>query len=248
MIQLIPFILILSLGFVSCTRTANKTGPLLEYPPITTDVLIGDEVRGQGTRAELFGFIRWGDRGRATFNSHPQELEKGDRIVKHSMQSAVYNALDGQPDQFLLDPHFHTVEHNFLIFKTATTEVVGRRAKNHNYRQVKRFNTDKTETLLLEDAPQTVSIKRGNLSPTTLTTSGNIKPFVSQSVRLYEGTPSNYRDDPNYYPVGARHDFRTFENPRYQDDSPTYQAKESPFQSLAERVRAINRNISVFSE
>ena len=60
------------------------------------------------------------------------------------MQSAD-DALDGQPDNFIVDPHFHTVEHNFLLFKTATTEVVGRKAKNDNYRQVKRFNTDGTK-------------------------------------------------------------------------------------------------------
>ena len=58
-------------------------------------------------------------------------------VVKQSMQSAVYDALEGQPDHFILDPHFHTVEHNFLVFKTAKTQVVGRKAKHDNYRQEK---------------------------------------------------------------------------------------------------------------
>ena len=57
----------------SCTRTANKTGPLTPYPEITSDIEIGDEVRGEGTRAELLGFIRWGDPGRASFRAHAQE-------------------------------------------------------------------------------------------------------------------------------------------------------------------------------
>ena len=134
----------------SCTRSANKTGPLVSYPEITNDIEIGESVRGEGTRAELLGFIRWGDPGRASFRAHDQEYELGGAVVQQSMQSAVYKALDGEPDHFIIDPHFHTVEHNFLIFKTAKTQVVGRRATNKNYRQVKRFNTDDTNTLLIE--------------------------------------------------------------------------------------------------
>jgi hypothetical protein len=61
------------------------------------------------------------------FRARPQEHDLGGAVVKQSMQSAVYKALDGQPDHFIVDPHFHTVEHNFLIFKTAKTQVVGRR-------------------------------------------------------------------------------------------------------------------------
>tara|TARA_Y100000588_G_scaffold366808_1_gene432907 strand:+ start:204 stop:839 length:636 start_codon:yes stop_codon:yes gene_type:complete len=142
-----------------CTRIASKTGPLTPYPEITSDIQIGEEVRGEGTRAELLGFIRWGDPGRATFRSHMQEHQAGGirgvadalggGVVKQSMQSAVYKALDGEPDNFIVDPHFHVVEHNFLVFRTATTKVVGRKAKHTNYRQVKRFNSDNTETLPL---------------------------------------------------------------------------------------------------
>ena len=104
--------------FSSCTRTANKTGPLTPYPEITAHIDIGEQVRGEGTRAELLGFIRWGDPGRATFEARPQENALGGKVVEQSMQSAVYDALDGQPDNFIVDPHFHTVEHNFLLFKT----------------------------------------------------------------------------------------------------------------------------------
>jgi hypothetical protein len=164
-------------SFSSCTRTANKTGPLTPYPEVTADINIGEQVRGEGTRAELLGFIRWGDPGRATFEARPQEHALGGKVVEQSMQSAVYDALEGQPDNFIVDPHFHTVEHNFLVFKTATTQVVGRKAKHDNYRQVKRFNTDGTETLRLEDAPQEAS---------RLTTTPKIKPEVMSSVQLYD--------------------------------------------------------------
>ena len=68
----------------SCTRTANKTGPLTPYPEITADIDIGEQVRGEGTRAELLGFIRWGDPGRATFEARPQENALGGKVVKQS--------------------------------------------------------------------------------------------------------------------------------------------------------------------
>ena len=172
----------------SCTRTANKTGPLIPYPEVTADIDIGEQIRGEGTRAELLGFIRWGDPGRATFEARPQEHALGGKVVKQSMQSAVYDALDGQPDNFIVDPHFHTVEHNFLVFKTATTQVVGRKAKHDNYRQIKRFNTDGTETLSLDDAPQEVVIRRNGSEASRLTTTPKIKSEVMSSVQLYDSS------------------------------------------------------------
>ena len=102
------------------------------------------------------------------------------------MQSAVYDALEGQPDHFILDPHFHTVEHNFLLFRTAKTEVVGRMAKHTNYRQVKRFNTDDTKTLPLEKAPQTYTVDRNGREATKIVTSGNITPYVTDSAKVID--------------------------------------------------------------
>ena len=184
---IIPFLSgIILVMFSSCTRTANKTGPLTPYPEVTADIEIGEQVRGEGTRAELLGFIRWGDPGRATFTARQQERDLGGAVVKQSMQSAVYDALDGQPDHFIVDPHFHTVEHNFLVFKTAKTSVVGRKAKHDNYRQVKKYNSDKTDTLLLENSPQTITIDRNGREATKLVTSGNITPSVSDSVKVFD--------------------------------------------------------------
>ena len=177
------FILVM---FSSCTRTANKTGPLTPYPEVTADIEIGEQVRGEGTRAELLGFIRWGDPGRASFTARQQERDLGGAVVKQSMQSAVYDALEGQPDHFIVDPHFHTVEHNFLVFKTAKTSVVGRKARHDNYRQVKKYNSDKTDTLLLENSPQTITIDRNGREATKLVTSGNITPSVSDSVKVFD--------------------------------------------------------------
>ena len=68
-----------------CTRTANKTGPLTPYPEVTSDIEIGEQVRGQGTRAELLGFIRWGDTGRATFTARDQAVIHGSRVIHLSL-------------------------------------------------------------------------------------------------------------------------------------------------------------------
>lgn len=184
---LFPFILTMVFAiFSSCTRTANKTGPLVPYPEVTADIEIGEQIRGEGTRAELLGFIRWGDPGRAAFTARRQEHELGGAVVKQSMQSAVYDALEGQPDHFIVDPHFHTIEHNFLVFKTAKTSVVGRKAKHDNYRQVKKYNSDVTDTLLLENSPQTITIDRNGREATKLVTSGNVTDKVTDSVKVYD--------------------------------------------------------------
>ena len=229
----ISFILIVGalLVFSSCTRTANKTGPLKPYPEITNDIEIGEQIRGEGTRAELLGFIRWGDAGRASFRAHEQEHDLGGAVVKQSMQSAVYDALEGQPDHFIVDPHFHTVEHNFLIFKTAKTQVVGRKANNKNYRQVKRFNTDQTETLLLEDSPQTYTVSRNGREATQITTSGNITPAVTNTARVYDtsaGVQILDLDAPD--DKDARVDIGS-----------SMQQLETKMQELNRRIRALDR-------
>jgi len=253
------FLVISVLLLSSCTRTASKTAPLVNYPRVTTDIMIGDEVRGRGTRAELLGFIRWGDAGRASFEANSQEFDLGGKVVKQSMQSAVYDALEGQPEHFIVDPHFHTVEHNFFVFKTATTEVVGRRAKNQNYRQVKRFTTDQADTILLEDAPQTVTIEREGKSPSRLVTSSHIKPEVVDSVFLAETgvdqpvalvpttTPERLTppiDIPTvpqneYSDENRRTDFLN----KYENFNSSLEAHRASYRSLDERLQRLNQRL-----
>ena len=72
------------------------------------------------------------------------------------------------------------------MVKTAKTQVVGRKATNKNYRQVKKFNTDDTETLILEKAPQTYTVDRNGREATKITTSGNIKSYVTESAKVYD--------------------------------------------------------------
>jgi hypothetical protein len=152
----------------------------------------------------------------------------GGGVVKQSMQSAVYKALDGQPDHFIVDPHFHTVEHNFLLFRTAKTQVVGRKAKHTNYRQVKRFNTDDTETLILEKSPQTYTVDRNGREATKITTSGNITPFVTDSAKVYD--------------TSAGVQILDLDSPDDKDArASSVQNLESKLQDLNRRIDALNR-------
>ena len=63
---------------------------------------------------------------------------------------------------------------------------MGRKAKHDNYRQVKRFNSDQTETLLLENSPQTYTVRRNGREATQITTSGNITEEVTRTARVYD--------------------------------------------------------------
>ena len=53
----------------------TKLVRLFRIQRVTADIEIGEQVRGEGTRAELLGFIRWGDPGRATFTARQQERD-----------------------------------------------------------------------------------------------------------------------------------------------------------------------------
>ena len=53
-------------------------------------------------------------------------------MVRQSIKCSVSDGLGGQTDQLIVDPHFNTVEHNFLVFKTVKTSVMGRKAKDDN--------------------------------------------------------------------------------------------------------------------
>ena len=51
---------------------------------------------------------------------------------------------------------------------------------------MKKYNSDKTDTLLLENSPQTITIDRNGREATKLVTSGNITPSVSDSVKVFD--------------------------------------------------------------
>ena len=118
-----------------------------------------------------------------------------------------------------------------MIFKTAKTQVVGRKANNKNYRQVKRFNTDHTETLLLEDSPQTYTVSRNGREATQITTSGNITPVVTNTARVFDtsaGVQILDLDAPD--DKDARVDIGS-----------SMQQLETKMQELNRRIRALDR-------
>ena len=130
----------------------------------------------------------------------------------------------GQPDNFILDPHFHTVEHNFLVFRTAKTQVVGRKAKHDNYRQVKKYNSDQTVTLPLEKSPQTYTVSRNGRSH-KIVTSGNITPFVTDSAKVFD-TSSGVR-------------ILDMDVPQDAAGGTSLQALENKLQELNQRIDAL---------
>lgn len=184
---LFPFLLLLFLS--SCISKVTKNNALeydqrlMENVQVTSDVNLLGKVKGASNQVELFGFLRFGDNGRANYNDEGIDVFQGNELVHASKQSAVYNALKGDADTFLIDPHFRTTTNNFLIFKTTKTEVVGQKATKDNYRQVKRFTTDRTDTVPLS---HTYTVDRNGVESTKITTSPNFPPYIADSISVVE--------------------------------------------------------------
>ena len=101
------FIIVLCLIFVGCFSISKKDA-ITEYDSqymknaqVTSDIQIAGAVKGR-TRNELFGFIKWGDMGRASYEGQYKDYIIDDKMSLHSKQSAVYNALGGSQRIFLL--------------------------------------------------------------------------------------------------------------------------------------------------
>ncbi len=63
---------------------------------------------------------------------------------------------------------------------------MGRKARHENYRQVKKFNTDDTNTLPLDEAPQSYTVRRNGREATKIISSGNITPFVADTAKVFD--------------------------------------------------------------
>ena len=180
---------ITSLLVIGCVSKIKKDNPhdyddrLSENAQVTSDVNLLGKVQGEGNQVELFGLFRFGDNGRANYEDEYNDIFKGNEMIHSSKQSAVYNALEGETDTFLIDPQFRTTINNFLIFKTTKSEVVGQKAIKNNYRQIKRFTTDQTETVPL---PHTYTVKRNGKESTSVITSHNLPSHVSDSISVVD--------------------------------------------------------------
>jgi len=178
-----------SIFLIGCVSKIKKDNTLKyddrlsDNAQVTSDVNLLGKVQGEGNQVELFGFLRFGDNGRANYEDEYFDIINGNKMVYSSKQAAVYNALGGQTDTFLIDPQFRTTVNNFLIFKTTKSEVVGQKATKDNYRQIKRFTTDKTETLPL---PHSYTVKRNGKESTTITASHNLPSHISDSISVVD--------------------------------------------------------------
>ena len=179
----IPFLLCGCLSNISQKNPLEFDDRLTENAQVTSDVNIHGKVKGEGNQVELFGFLRFGDNGRANYEDEYLDIYQGNEMIHSSKQSAVFNALEGQTDAFLIDPQFRTTKSNFLIFKTTKTEVVGQKASKDNYRQVKRFTTDQTETLPI---PHSYTVKRGGVESTTITASPNFPAYIADTISVVD--------------------------------------------------------------
>lgn len=231
---------VLSVFFLVGCFSVSKKDAIAEYDSqhvknaqVTSDIQIAGAVKGSGTRNELFGFIKWGDRGRASYEGQYKDFSMDDQMTLESKQSAVYNALGGQPENFLIDPQFHTNTKNFLIFKSYKTEVVGQQASRGNYRQIKRFNTDGTETIEIDRLPHTFTISRNGRETTNIAASRDIPSHVTNSIQVIEAEPNievlNVSKNSNYSQSGN------------DDISSSLREFETKMESLSRKLEALNR-------
>jgi hypothetical protein len=184
------FILTLVLSFLTgCFSKVSQRNKheyddsLTRNSQVTSDVKIIGKAKGIGNQVELFGFLRFGDSGRANYEYEYLDIYPGNEMMHASKQSAVYNALEGQTEAFLIDPQFRTTKNNFIIFKTTKTEVVGQKATKDNYRQVKRFTDDRTDTL---PVPHTYTVNRGGVESTTITASPNFPQYIADTISVVD--------------------------------------------------------------
>ncbi|MDC0368418.1 hypothetical protein OAN13_01865 [Opitutales bacterium] len=182
-----PFLLCGCLSNISKNNPLEYDDRLVENVQVTSDIKLLGKVEGEGNQVELFGFLRFGDNGRANYDDEHVDVYQGNEMIHASKQSAVFNALKGSTDSFLLDPQFRTTTNNFFIFKTTKSEVVGQKAAKDNYRQIKRFSTDRSDTVPL---PHSYTINRNGVEATKITTSYNFPPHIADTISVIE-TPSD---------------------------------------------------------
>ena len=128
----------------------------------------------------------WGDND---FSSLP--LDAGSMVIANqnpmtvkATGAAAYNALDGDPKSFLIEPRLEVKEQNYWVFKRYKATVHAHVAKKSNYRQVKRYTTDKTETLPLHLADQEYHLYRGGSEAVRIVASNNLRTHVADTIRV----------------------------------------------------------------
>jgi hypothetical protein len=181
--------IILSLSACSGSRSQLDKLDAAHQPAYTTDITFGSEVKGTASRSRLFGFIEWGDN--AYFNM--RDLNNGQMGIAHqngmterATAAAAHNALDGNPKSIIVDPQLTIKESNFILFKKYKATVSGYSAQKSNFRQIKRFNTDETETLPLSAVPQEYRFYRDGNETMRVSATNNLSPHVAKTIRIFD--------------------------------------------------------------
>ena len=203
---LLPLLSLLTGCFTNVSQD-NRLGynkAPIQTSDVTSDIDFIGQTQGQGSRYELFGIFKWGDSGRADYEGQYVDSVIGNNDLIRSRQAAVYNAIGDQKGSYLIDPQFTTTEKDFIIFKSFKSDVVGQHAKKSNYRQIKRYTTDRSDTTLL---PYSYSVNRNGVEVTSISASRDIPPHVTDTINLVESQSGNtlhlhrnssYTDYPNY--------------------------------------------------
>jgi hypothetical protein len=146
-------LLCLAILGAGCTTTKTEkfnskfSNPKMDTAKLTSDVKVGDRVEGSASRNVLLFFIRWGDNKFAANAGADGPLGGLFSETAKVQQAAAYNALPSDNGEILIAPTFTITEHNYVIFKRYEAHAVGYRGTFENIRQVKNYNTDRTETI-----------------------------------------------------------------------------------------------------
>ena len=230
-------LLVTTLLLASCFTNVSQDNRLsynkspIHSSEVTTDINFIGETEGDGNRYELFGLFKWGDTGRADYEGQYADSFIGGENLLKTKQAAVYNAIEGHKDSFLIDPQFRTTEKDYLFFKSVKSEVVGQHAKKSNYRQIKRYTTDSSDTVRL---PYTYSVKRNGVEVTSISASRDIPPHVTDTINFVEsqsGTTLNL----NKYPSGGDYSNRPAYN--YQRYEPVVGNQNQSLEKLISEHR-----------
>lgn len=161
---------------------------------ITSDIEFLGEGKGKSSQFKILGLFTVGGKQRS---SYPQEsydfYREGDEVVK-SRQAAVHNALQGRPDAFIVDPQFDTEIGGIpYVLETIKTNVNAQIATKSNYRQIKRYTTDKTDTIPVDKLPHVYMVQREGVdgpSATTVTVSRDTPEHITETIRVIDGDGS----------------------------------------------------------
>ena len=221
-------------SFTSCFKSKQQfvslDVPKKSYQPdVITDINFIGKAEGTGKNYELFGFIRWGDNQRADYEGQSADSFPGNEKILKTKQAAVYNAIQGRKDSYLIDTQFRTTEKDFLIFRSVKTEVSGQEIEKGNYRQIKKYTTDKSDTLLL---PYTYTVSRNGQEVTSISASRDIPPYVANTINVTDSGSNNNTD---FIINKSAQTYQDYSNPQ------SLQPLQGRLNDIRDRVEALNQ-------